>query len=175
MPRSLRAEIQAQATVPAVGLRLLIVVLGATAFLFAPLPLAWVAFALAVLGAAVPRSIGCWLSAAIIALAQLLAPVPALEVRPFAVLLIVHVMHLSGALSLAVEWRGSLQLRALLPTARRLLAIQIPAAAVLAVVLTLGQWQLPSAAAGGVALLAACAAAASIVLIAFPRRGRAAR
>lgn len=175
MPRSLRAEIQAQTTVPAVAPRLLIVALGATAFLLAPLPLAWVAFALAVMGAAVPRSIGCWLSAAIIALAQLLAPDQGLDVRPFAVLLIVHLMHVTGALSLVVEWRGALQLRALLPTVRRLLAIQIPAAAVLAVVLAFGRWQLPPAVAGGMALLAACAAAAAIVVIALPRRGRTVR
>ncbi|KRA23135.1 hypothetical protein ASD65_00905 [Microbacterium sp. Root61] len=175
MNRYRHATVHAQATVPAVALRVAIVALGASAFVLVPFPMAWVAFALAVLGAIVPISVCTWASAAIIALAQLVGLPPALDLRPFAVLAIVHLLHVLGALTLVVDWRGTLQVRAVVPTVRRLLAIQIPAAAVLVVVLAFGPWHLPTGVAAIVALCAGCAAAAAVLLVVVPRRERAGR
>lgn len=94
-----------------------------------PYPLWWtVAGVAALLSVLVPRSMGSWLGIACMPLGVILTE-PSAGRTALAVLL-VHVAHVVAAWAGAVPWRSRIRLRVLLPSVRRLLAIQAIAQAV---------------------------------------------
>lgn len=76
----------------------------------------------ALLGVLLPQSLGGWLSIACIAIGMLMAE-PGIWQAMVAVVL-VHVLHVLSSLLPVVPWRGKVVVRALWPTARRLLFVQ---------------------------------------------------
>ncbi len=72
-----------------------------------------------------PRSMAAWGVMMLVVLAMLLSePDPG---RTTVMLLIVHALHVLGALSLVIPARSRVQVRALLPTLRRFAGVQIAA------------------------------------------------
>lgn len=119
-------QITAGRTLPLWTLRAGLIVAAAASFLLIPVPFAVVTTGLAVVGALLPTSLLTWASLVVLALTHLAEPL-ALDGRANAVVLIVHVMHVLGGLSMALPLVGQITLRALIAPARRWLAVQVPA------------------------------------------------
>ncbi|QAY61549.1 hypothetical protein ET475_17305 [Microbacterium protaetiae] len=146
--------------IPAAG-----VVVAAASFLLIPLPYAIIVVCLAAVGALVPRTFTTWAAIVVLALAQLAHPL-AFDARANALLLVVHLLHVIGALSLALPATGRLQLRALVGPARRWLLLQLPAQALLLIVLAAIGLPLGGVVpAGAVAIVAAVCVVAMVVLV----------
>lgn len=113
--------------VPAVLLRVLLVAVTAPgAMLLVPVPL-WrgVAITAAVVGAVVPRSLAAWIGGACVGLGMLFAdPQPA---QTAIAVLVVHAIHVLASLAWTVPAGSWISLRALLPTLRRFVVIQLVA------------------------------------------------
>jgi len=113
--------------VPAVLLRVLLVaVTVAGAMSLVPVPL-WrgVAIAAAMIGAVVPRSLAGWIGGAVVGLGMLFAdPEPA---RTAIAVLVVQAIHVLASLTWTVPALSWISVRALLPTLRRFVAIQLVA------------------------------------------------
>ncbi|MFT4135265.1 hypothetical protein [Microbacterium sp.] len=82
----------------------------------------WLCVGAAAVAALVPRTMAAWLAAAMLALGLLLVP-PELW-RTAVVVGAVHAVHVLGSLALAIPVRSRVQLRVLVPTVRRFVAIQ---------------------------------------------------
>lgn len=115
--------------VPAVLLRVLLVaVTAAGAMTVVPVPL-WrgVAIAAAVIGAVVPPSLAGWIGGAVVGLGMLFAdPAPA---HTAIAVLVVHAIHVLASLTWTVPAWSWISVRALWPTGRRFIAIQVVAQA----------------------------------------------
>ncbi|MHA7986474.1 hypothetical protein ACX9R5_11755 [Rathayibacter sp. CAU 1779] len=123
---------------PSLTPRLLVALIGGSAsLLLVPEPFAVVSAALALLGAVLPASLAAWGTALVIGLAQLARPADAADWHPYAVLAVVHLLHVLGAVTLVVEPFGRMQVRALARPLTRWIVIQVPAQAVLAATLVL--------------------------------------
>jgi len=113
--------------VPAVILRVLLVaVTVAGAMSLVPVPL-WrgVAMAAAVIGAVVPRSLAGWIGGAVVGLGMLFAnPQPQ---QTAVAVLVVHAIHVLASLTWTVPALSWTSVRALLPTLRRFVVIQLVA------------------------------------------------
>ncbi|MGN6219328.1 MAG: hypothetical protein ACTHNQ_07485 [Microbacterium sp.] len=114
---------------PAVLLRVLLVaVTAAGAMAVVPVPL-WrgIAITAAVIGAVVPRSLAGWIGGAVVGLGMLFAdPTPA---HTAIAVLAVHAIHVLASLTWTVPAWSWISVRALWPTARRFIAIQVVAQA----------------------------------------------
>jgi len=152
-----------RAGIPAVLLRVLLVaVTTAGALTLVPVPL-WrgVAIAAAVIGAVVPRSLAGWIGGACVGLGMLFAdPQPA---QTAIGVLVVHAIHVLASLSWTVPAMSWISVRALVPTLRRFVAIQLVAQPV-----AFGVSALTSPAEGqGVAWAALAGAAVLVVAAGF--------
>ncbi|MFD4960993.1 hypothetical protein [Microbacterium sp. NPDC058389] len=118
-----------RAGVPAVLLRVLLVaVTVAGAWSLVPVPL-WrgVAVVAAVIGAVVPRSLGGWIGGACVGLGMVFAdPQPA---QTAIAVLVVHAIHVLASLTWTVPALSWISVRALAPTLRRFIAVQLVAQA----------------------------------------------
>ncbi|MBD3940799.1 hypothetical protein IF188_03670 [Microbacterium sp. NEAU-LLC] len=116
-----------RAGLPAAVLRVLLVaVTAAGAFALVPVPM-WrgLAIVAAVVGALLPRSLGGWIGGACVGLGMLLAePQPA---QTAVGVLVVHAIHVLASLSWTVPARSWISVRALVPTLRRFVVIQLVA------------------------------------------------
>jgi len=172
MTAKLHATVDAGTVLPGMLPRAAIVVVSCAAFALVPLPAAVFAVMLALVAALVPASLAAWGAALVIGLGQLAHPADAGDVRSYAALAVVHLLHVLAALAMVVDVRGGLQLRALRRPLLRWLWIQLPAQALLAAVLSVQRLAVPID--GGlfaiVAAACVCAAAVVIVLLAAPRR-----
>jgi len=114
-----------RAGMPAVLLRVLLVAgTAAGAMVLVPVPL-WrgVAIAAAVVGAIVPRSLAGWGGAACVGLGMLFAdPDPA---HTAIGVLVVHAIHVLASLSWIIPASSWISVRALVPTLRRFVAVQL--------------------------------------------------
>lgn len=113
------------AWVPAIALRIALVLVACTAAAVLVPAVGWAVAAvlLAVLGAALPHSCGGWLAAVVIAIGMLLQE-PSLWHAMLAVL-VVHLLHAGSSLLLLLPWRSRVLLAALHPTGIRLLQVQL--------------------------------------------------
>jgi hypothetical protein len=140
MSERLHARISAGAVVPGFVPRLVVALLGtAAAVVLVPAPFGYLPAALAVVGALFPATLGAWGCALVVALAQLARAPDAADWHPYAVLTIVHLLIVFGALSIVVEPGGVMQLRVLARPMVRWLLVQVPAQCVLIVALMLGR------------------------------------
>jgi hypothetical protein len=149
------------------------VVLAGLGFTVAPAPYAVTAAVLAVIGAVFPATLATWGTGLVIALAQLLHPAAAAaDLRPYAVLALVHALHVLGGLCLVLPRRGRVQVRALAHPARRWLIVQLIAQPVLAAALFAQQAPLRTIlpATAVVVVTAACAVAVVLLLRALAAR-----
>ena len=98
-------------------------------------PTGWVitAVCIAALGAMFPQTGGTWIAAAMLPLFVLFFPVD--HGRAAVAVAAVHLLHVLAGLSLVVRMRTIVALRALLPTVRRFVIIQLVAQSALAFVL----------------------------------------
>lgn len=115
--------------VPAVLLRVLLVaVTAAGAFSLVPVPL-WrgAAIVAAVIGAIVPRALAGWIGGAVVGLGMLFAD--AHPAQTAIAVLVVHAIHVLASLTWTVPASSWISVRALLPTVRRFVAIQLVAQA----------------------------------------------
>lgn len=172
MTRRLRAQVRAGTLVPALVPRVAVVAVSCLAFALVPLPAALVAVALSVAAALVPTSLGAWGAALVIGAGQLAHPASVGDWRIYAALAVVHLLHVLGGFAMFVDPRGMMQLRTLRRPLQRWLWIQLPAQALLVVVLAVPRPALESD--GGVLAVVAgvclCAVAAIVVRLATPRR-----
>ncbi|NNC10521.1 hypothetical protein HII28_01285 [Planctomonas sp. JC2975] len=126
------------AWMPSITPRLLVALVGgAASFLLVPEPFTVISAGLALLGTVLPASLAAWGAALVIGLAQLARPADAADWHPYAVLAVVHLLHVLGAMTLVVEPVGRMQVRALGRPLRRWIVIQVPTQAVLAATLVL--------------------------------------
>lgn len=132
-----RAAVHEPRTIPAVSVRVAVVVVACAAFALVPVPYALLAVGLAVLGAVLPASLGAWGVILTVGLAQLTHPAALADWRVYATLAVVHALHVLGGWSLAVPWRGRMHVDVMRRPARRWLTIQVPAQGVLAGLLSL--------------------------------------
>jgi hypothetical protein len=167
-----RAVVRAGLRIPAVLPRLLAVLIGGVAaIVMVPEPFAAIAAGLAVLAAVIPGSLASWGTALIVALTQLARAPDAADWHPYATLAIVHLLHVLGAIAIVVEPVGSMQLRIFARPLLRWAIIQVPAQAVLAVVLMLSsEGSLRSPWLPGVFAVVAAAAVAAVVVLLLRRR-----
>lgn len=146
-------------SIPALVIRVLLVLVGGgAALLLNPYPL-WqgIGIVAVVVGAVFPQTYIAWGSAASIALGILLAePSPG---RTAAALLGIHLVHVLGCLCATIPWRSRVAVRALRPTLRRFLLVEViaqPIALLAAFLPALGTdgyaWLAPAGAAIVVAL-----------------------
>ncbi|WP_243063005.1 hypothetical protein [Humibacter sp. RRB41] len=167
MSDRLHARISAGVLIPGVSPRLAGALIGcAAALTMMPEPFSYIAMALALVGALFPSTLATWGCALALALTQLARTPDAGDWRPYVTLAVVHLLHVIGALALVVEPGGSLQVRALLRPLRRWLVLQLPAQAVLALVLAFSGTNAPRGlpTAGVFAVIAAACVAAIVVL-----------
>lgn len=148
---------------PAVLLRgLLVAVTAAGAMTLVPVPL-WrgLAIAAAVIGAVMPRSLGGWIGGACVGLGMLFAdPQPA---HTAIGMLVVHAIHVLASLAWTVPALSWISARALVPTLRRFVAIQLVAQPLAFGVAMLA----PPAEGAGIAWAALAGAGVLIVAAAF--------
>lgn len=113
---------------------LLPVTAAVAALLLVPVPVWQLAVVgTALLGTLFPQTLGGWLSIACLAVGMLLGT-PSMWSAAAAVLL-VHLMHVLSSLLPVVPWRGRVLVRALRPTLRRLLVVQLIAQPVTLIVM----------------------------------------
>ncbi len=118
-------RLQAGPALPVVVLRLgLMLVLWAAAWWMPAGPvLGWLAVVTAAAGAVLPRSLGTWIALGALIAGSLLAPAD--PARTAVIILLISISHAFGSLLLAVPGRAWITLRALMPTTRRVLLIQV--------------------------------------------------
>lgn len=159
--------------VPTLAVRAAVVAVGGVAFALLPWPLALVALALSVLGAAAPASLAAWGAALVIGLGQLTHPALLGDWRVYAAVAAVHTLHVLAGWTLVLPVRGRMRLRTLSATLRRWVGVE--AAAQLLLVGALAVQRLPVRAAlpFGVAVssAAACAVVVVVMLRVLARRG----
>jgi len=153
--------------VPAVLLRVLLVAVTAAGVMsLVPVPL-WrgVAIVAAVIGAVVPRSLAGWLGGGVVGLGMLFAdPRP---VQTAIAVLVVHAIHVLASLTWTVPALSWISVRALLPTVRRFVSIQLVAQA-----LAFGIAMLVSPVTGaGIAWAALAGAVVLVVAVGFGLHG----
>ena len=176
MSERLHARVVAGASVPALTPRLAAALIGcAAALTMMPAPFSYLAAALAVLGALFPTTLATWGCALALALTQLSRTPDVQDWRPYVTLAVVHLLHVLGTLSLVVDAGGSLQTRALLRPLRRWLVLQVPAQALLVLVLALMRTRLANAlpfsvSVTGVFAVIASVCVAAIVVLTLRRR-----
>ncbi|HKT56903.1 MAG TPA: hypothetical protein VJR25_09030, partial [Microbacterium sp.] len=122
--------------------------------------------------ALVPTSLGAWGAALVTGVGQLAHPAVAGDWRVHVALAVVHLLHVLGGFAMFLDTRGAMQLRTLRRALLRWLWIQLPAQALLTVVLAVPR--LPLTGDGGVLAVVAgvclCAVAVIVVRLATPRR-----
>ncbi|GAA3769397.1 hypothetical protein GCM10022240_22250 [Microbacterium kribbense] len=163
----------AAASVPLMALRAAVVVVAGAAFALAPPPYAIAALVMALAGAIWPTSLLTWGALLVVALAQLGHLPTAGDWHPYLALVVVHLLHALGSLTLALPARGVLQLRALARPARRWLLVQVPAQVLLVVGLLAQRMPREGLVPAGLVAVAAavCAVAIAVLLRALaPRR-----
>jgi hypothetical protein len=159
--------IRAGRSVPALTPRLLVVaVTSAAAVTLVPEPFTFVAVALALLGAVFPHTLGTWGAAVVIGLSALSHAPDAGDWHLYAMVAVVHLLHVLGAMTLIVEPVGDLQLRTFVRPLRRWLVLQVPAQLVLALALLLQPLARTAAVSATIAGTAAIAAAVAVTVIA---------
>lgn len=85
--------------------------------------LGWLATATALAGAILPRSLGTWIALGAVIAGNLL--VTAEPLRTALLILVISATHGFGSLLLVAPWRAWITARALVPTLRRILLIQV--------------------------------------------------
>jgi hypothetical protein len=168
-----RVTVDGGRCVPGILPRVAVVILSLAAFALLPTPYSYVAIALAVIGALLPPTLATWGCLLVIGLGQLARPADAGDWHLYAALAVVHLLHVVGALSMVIDPRGMLQLRALRRPLARWAMIQVPAQAVLAMALLVREFAVAgSVLLGAFAIVGAVSAAAAIVLLMVlsPRR-----
>ncbi|GAB3387634.1 hypothetical protein GCM10027568_07560 [Humibacter soli] len=169
MSDRLHARVSAGPVIPGLSPRIAIALIGCGAALTVmPTPFSYLAVALALLGALFPATLAAWGCALVLGLAALARTPDPTDWRFYVTLAVVHLLHVLGALALVVEPGGSLQMRALARPLRRWLVVQVPAQAVLALVLVIAGSSavhgLPPQTLGIFAVIAAACVAAIMVL-----------
>lgn len=155
------------ASVPGAVVRVVLVaIVTAGAFMLIPVPMwRWIAIVAAVASVFVPRTMVAWVAAGCLPVGMLLTePSPT---RTALAVLLVHAIHVLAGIGLAVPLRSQLALRALLPSARRFIVIEL-----IAQPLALGGAMLVAGSTGGaIAWLAPLGAVLLLAGIAFAQRG----
>ncbi|MFK4789791.1 hypothetical protein [Microbacterium sp. ZW T5_56] len=118
-------RVQVGPAVPVVALRaaLLLILCAAAWWMSAEPVLGWLVAATAVAGAVLPRSLGTWIALGFLIASNLL--VAADSVRTAVLIVVISITHGFGSLVLVTPWRARITVRALRPTLRRILLIQI--------------------------------------------------
>lgn len=148
------------ASMPGLVLRLLsfaVAVLSALVLIPFPLWQAGVAL-LALVGALSPHTFGTWMAAASLPLGMLFSDVDA--GRASLAVLAVSLLHVLGTLSQQIRMRARVVLRALMPSVKRLVAVQVPTQALMLLVLVL----VPAASGQGQAWVAMLGGAAVVLI-----------
>lgn len=174
MMRDDTVRIAAGRTLPLPLVRVAGVVVAAASLLLVPLPYAVIVVCLAALGMAVPASYAMWAAIVVLAVARLTTPL-AFDGRANLLLLIVHLMHVLGALALVLPWSGRIRVRALAAPARRWLVVQLPAQALVTLVVAASGLALRGVfPAGAVVIAAAVCVVVMVVVVAVlvSRRSR---
>lgn len=165
MRRDDPVRIAAGRTLPLPMLRIAGVVVAAASFFVVPVPYAILVVCLAAVGAVVPATFTTWAAIVVLAFAHLAQPL-ALDGRAAVLLAIAHALHVLAGLQLVLPLMGRIRLRALAAPARRWLAVQVPAQALL--LLALAATRLPLSGllpAGVVAVAAALCVVIMVVLV----------
>ena len=118
-------RVQVGPAVPVMGLRIAVMLALWAAALWMPAGpiLGWLCAAAATAGAVLPRSLGTWIALGALIAGNLLAAAD--PVRTAVLILLITSAHAFGSLLLAAPGRARITLRALVPTIRRVLLIQV--------------------------------------------------